>query len=431
MLLVAACGGTEAAETVDTGVLEPAAAGMDGDGETTGEPDGMGDGHDHGAHGSLREITDGVAAPTIAIEITEDPVEGWNLRLLTTDFRMAPERVSTAHVDGEGHAHLYIDGVRVSRVYGQWHHIGALAAGDHEVRVELSSNDHSTLAVGGDKIDATTSLRAHELGDQAMGEGQAGARPASEPHPSLSLTIVDDPAGGWNINAVPSNFRLAAENASRQHADGEGYMRLLINGESVARIYETWHQMPPLPAGTHEIRVELRSNDHAPITVDGVAVGAVATLEVSESEASAAVGRSGEGSGHHHGDHSDGGEGSHVGENHQGDHSHGGEGHHHGSAGEPTRHDADIADADQTIVVEVVGGDPVGGSRRVEVELGSVVALLVTSDTAEEVHVHGYDILRAVSPGSPAHFAFTAAIPGVLEVELERSGRLLLQLQVS
>ena len=31
----------------------------------------------------------------------------------------------------------------------------------------------------------------------------------------------------------------------------------------------------------------------------------------------------------------------------------------------------------------------------------------------------------------PAHFAFTAEIPGVFEVELEGSGRLLLQLEIS
>ena len=106
-------------------------------------------------------------------------------------------------------------------------------------------------------------------------------------------------------------------------------------------------------------------------------------------------------------------------------------GDHHGSAGAPTRYDADVADAAQTVTVEVVGDDPVGGHQRVQVDLGSVVAVMVTSDTGEEVHVHGYDILRAVSDGHPAHFAFTAEIPGVFEVEFEGSGRLLLQLEIS
>lgn len=105
--------------------------------------------------------------------------------------------------------------------------------------------------------------------------------------------------------------------------------------------------------------------------------------------------------------------------------------HDHGPAGEPTRYDADLADAVQTITVDAVDGAPVGGVQRVEVDAGSVVALMVTSDIAEEVHVHGYDILRAVSDGHPAHFAFTASIPGVFEVEFEGSGRLLLLLEIS
>ncbi len=85
----------------------------------------------------------------------------------------------------------------------------------------------------------------------------------------------------------------------------------------------------------------------------------------------------------------------------------------------------------QTIAVEIVGGEPVGGHQRVEVELNSEVAIMVTSDTAEEIHVHGYDILHSVAVGEPLHFSFAAGIPGVFEVELEDSGRLLLQLTVS
>ena len=96
-----------------------------------------------------------------------------------------------------------------------------------------------------------------------------------------------------------------------------------------------------------------------------------------------------------------------------------------------TPYDADLSDADQTVTVEVVAGAPVGGYQRVEADRGSVVALLVTVDTADELHVHGYDILRAVSDGNPAHFAFTAEIPGVFEVELHDSGRLLVLLEVS
>ena len=236
----------------------------------SGDDTAAANGDGHHEHGNSVEVAEGVPVPTIAIEVTEDPVEGWNLRTVTTDFRIVPENVSTAHVDGEGHMHLYIDGEKVTRLYGEWHHIGPLAPGEHEVRVELSANDHSAMAVDGEVIDATAVIVAGEMGGHAMGHDGPATREAQRPHPSITAELVDDPAGGWSLHAVPSNFRLSPENASGDHVDGEGHMHLYINGEKVARVYETWSQMPPLPAGTHDITVTLQTNDHAPVTRGGV-----------------------------------------------------------------------------------------------------------------------------------------------------------------
>ena len=68
---------------------------------------------------------------------------------------------------------------------------------------------------------------------------------------------------------------------------------------------------------------------------------------------------------------------------------------------------------------------PGAGGRR-----ASTVTLVITSDVADEVHVHGYDLEAALSPGQPAELTFDATIPGVFEVELHEAGTLLLTLQV-
>ena len=70
----------------------------------------------------------------------------------------------------------------------------------------------------------------------------------------------------------------------------------------------------------------------------------------------------------------------------------------------------------------VAGGRPVGGIARDSVARGRAVVLRVTSDTADEVHVHGYDLTADVAPGAPATIRFTADAPGRFEVELEESG---------
>jgi hypothetical protein len=72
--------------------------------------------------------------------------------------------------------------------------------------------------------------------------------------------------------------------------------------------------------------------------------------------------------------------------------------------------------------IVVRGGEPVGGVRNVTVSKGRQVVLIVTSDVADEVHLHGYNLKRDVAPGSPARLLFRSTIVGTVEVELEQRG---------
>jgi hypothetical protein len=84
----------------------------------------------------------------------------------------------------------------------------------------------------------------------------------------------------------------------------------------------------------------------------------------------------------------------------------------------------------QVIDLTVTGGKVSGATGRVLVKLGSTVRMQVTADVTEEVHVHGYDLMKETVPGQPVTIEFTANIPGVFEVELEQSKLPLTRLQV-
>jgi outer membrane murein-binding lipoprotein Lpp len=75
------------------------------------------------------------------------------------------------------------------------------------------------------------------------------------------------------------------------------------------------------------------------------------------------------------------------------------------------------ADVEVTIAAGKVAPDP---SRKVEVATGDHVHIRVTSDHADEVHVHGYDIEKEVSAGGTVTIDFTADVPGQFEVEAHR-----------
>lgn len=70
------------------------------------------------------------------------------------------------------------------------------------------------------------------------------------------------------------------------------------------------------------------------------------------------------------------------------------------------------------------------GPDRVSVRRGEVVVIVVDSDREDQVHVHGYDLLASVGPGTNAELRFTANRTGIYEVELERAGLLLFALAV-
>lgn len=82
-----------------------------------------------------------------------------------------------------------------------------------------------------------------------------------------------------------------------------------------------------------------------------------------------------------------------------------------------------------TIAVDASGvPDPLG---RVTVERNDIVELVVTAQTATEVHIHGYNHLIPVEGGQSTAFRFVADLGGVFEIELEETGAQVATLQVS
>jgi heme/copper-type cytochrome/quinol oxidase subunit 2 len=131
--------------------------------------------------------------------------------------------------------------------------------------------------------------------------------------------------------------------------------------------------LPDLEPGTHEIEITLAAVDHSDYVIDGTIVGAATEYVV----------------------------------------------------------EGAVAAADVTLEIEYTGGEVVLADARPSVPLGSVVEVVLTSDVAEELHIHGYDLMVGVSPGETQRVRFTADIPGIFEVELEQSGTPVLDLTVS
>ncbi|MCI0544700.1 MAG: hypothetical protein L0Z49_09700 [Actinobacteria bacterium] len=86
---------------------------------------------------------------------------------------------------------------------------------------------------------------------------------------------------------------------------------------------------------------------------------------------------------------------------------------------------------DDFLEVGIVGGEVLGGPRDLAVGIGEEVFFRVASDTADELHVHGYDLFYELEPGVATEVRFVADVPGVFEIELEGSHTLVVELTVS
>src|SRR3954452_22571056 len=81
-------------------------------------------------------------------------------------------------------------------------------------------------------------------------------------------------------------------------------------------------------------------------------------------------------------------------------------------------------------VIEVKNAKPVGGVQKLEVKKNGQVTFTVKSDTADEIHVHGYNFMKDVEKGGSVSFDFPAKIEGEFDIELEKRGEQIASLQV-
>ncbi|WP_324605342.1 hypothetical protein [Streptomyces sp. NRRL F-2664] len=214
--------------------------------------------------------------------------------------------------------------------------------------------------------------------------------------PEVHLALRPDSEDGWNLQLAVKNFRFTPDSTGGAALPGAGHAHLELDGRKLARLYGPWFHLPAaqVPEGTHTLTVRLYADDHTAWAVSGRAVEGTAQLTAP------APARS-EGGGHHHGD---------------------------SPAPQPPTPGQE--QADRTVTVTVRDGKVSPPPARTELRRGERVALRVTSDRADTLHVHGYDKEIALPAGQEATLVLTADRTGLFEVETHESNLVLTQLLV-
>lgn len=104
--------------------------------------------------------------PSVDIRVIKDAKSGYNIQLITKNFKFTPEKVNKENVMNEGHAHIYINGVK-NRVYSEWYHVEdeKLTQPINQIRATLNANDHSEYAVNSRPIEAIGAIKNENIGN--------------------------------------------------------------------------------------------------------------------------------------------------------------------------------------------------------------------------------------------------------------------------
>ncbi|MCX4525038.1 cupredoxin domain-containing protein [Streptomyces sp. NBC_01551] len=216
----------------------------------------------------------------------------------------------------------------------------------------------------------------------------------AEGAPEVRVAARPDSEDGWNLQLTVRNFRFTPDSTGGAALPGAGHAHLELDGRKLARLYGPWFHLPAaqVPEGAHTLTVRLYADDHTAWAVAGKPVEAAIPLT---------GGAPGQGAG----------------------------GHPHAPvpASSPP---AASPQADRTVTVTIREGKVTPAPGRTELRRGERVALRVTSDRPDTLHVHGYDKELALPAGQEATLTLTADRTGLFEVETHESRLVLTQLLV-
>ena len=120
--------------------------------------DGIEHSEDHQHEHKMLDVSEVTNRPEVKISIGPDRMKGWNLQIDTTNFAFTPENLNQDSNPNEGHAHIYINGKKAGRIYGEWYYLPDLPKGEVEIKVTLNSNKHEDLMYQGEIVADTLTV---------------------------------------------------------------------------------------------------------------------------------------------------------------------------------------------------------------------------------------------------------------------------------
>lgn len=108
--------------------------------------------HLHSSGHPAVEIPEGVEVPEVQVNVDQLSDGSWLLQVDKKNFTFTPEQAGSSAIDFQkGHGHIYINGVKINRLYGDYYNL-ELPKGKNAIKVALVLNNHQRLFYQGYEI---------------------------------------------------------------------------------------------------------------------------------------------------------------------------------------------------------------------------------------------------------------------------------------
>ena len=107
------------------------------------------------AHHPGNKIEAEMPYPKINIKVSRDKIEGYNLFFNIQNFELSPENIEIKNENNSGYLQLFINDIKISRIYSIWFHAPGRFFNQKEnsIKIKLFTSLHDELTIDNQPIE--------------------------------------------------------------------------------------------------------------------------------------------------------------------------------------------------------------------------------------------------------------------------------------
>lgn len=211
-------------------------------------------GHEH----SKNVEWEGDDQPSLYLSVQPYDSYGWVVIYNANNFTFNAENASSQHIQGEGHGHLYVNDVKIARLYGEPYYLRDLNMGANTIRITLNTNNHLSYVFNGAAIEKNVEIVVEKNVENISKINLTEKEWSKEILPKVKIEVVEDKMKGWNLHIKAKNYAL---NEFDSESKSRGCFLLSINNENITKIFGNNYHIGMLPKEHNIVKVLLMADN--------------------------------------------------------------------------------------------------------------------------------------------------------------------------